>query len=278
MLKRIITSILALCVFVPAIIFSDTMLFASLVAVCAFLGCYEMFSCTGFKNNIWLTIPVYAAALVLPIAKRLIMPETFTTLALCLAGVIIVYMLGVSVFQHKKVSVTDLGLAFAGCFYIIFAFIGIMYLHDDIEYGKYIYLLIFVCAWITDIFAYFTGWLFGKHKLIPEVSPKKTIEGAIGGTVFCVVATIIFGVVVVNLFNHTGNMEANYLMLGISGLLLSVVSQLGDLVMSLIKRHYGIKDYGKIFPGHGGILDRFDSVMAVCVVLTFICTYFNLLV
>ncbi len=278
MLKRIITSILALCVFVPAIIFSDTMLFASLVAVCAFFGCYEMFSCTGFKNNILLTLPVYAAALILPIAKRLIMPETFTTLALCLAGIIIVYMLGVAVLQHKKISVPDLGLAFAGCFYIIFAFVGLIYLHDDIEYGKYIYLLVFVSAWITDIFAYFTGWLFGKHKLIPEVSPKKTVEGAVGGTLFGIVATVIFGVVIVKLFNPNGTIAANYLLLGISGLLLSVVSQLGDLVMSLIKRHYGIKDYGKIFPGHGGILDRFDSVMAVCVVLTFICTYFNLLV
>lgn len=278
MIKRIITSIVALCVFVPIIIFSETMIFPVAVAICAFFGCFEMFSCTGLKNNVWLTLPVYAAALVLPIMKRLISTQAFTTFSLCLAGVIIVYMLGVSVLKHKTISVTDVGLSIAGCFYIIFAFVGIVYLHDNIEYGKYIYLLVFICAWITDIFAYFTGRFFGKHKLIPEVSPKKTVEGAIGGTVFCVAATMIFGFVIVKFFNPDGIIKANYLMLGISGVLLSVVSQLGDLVMSLIKRHYGIKDYGKIFPGHGGILDRFDSVMAVCVVLTFICTYFNLLV
>lgn len=278
MIKRIITSIVALCVCIPILIFSDTMIFPIAVAVCTFIGCYEMFSCIGFKNNILLTFPVYAAALVLPVLKRLISSQAFGTLSLCLAGVIIVYMLGVSVFQNKKVSVTDVGLSFAVCFYIIFAFTGLVHLHDSVVYGKYIYLLTFICAWVTDIFAYFTGRFIGKHKLIPEVSPKKTVEGAIGGVVFCVGATIIFGAVIVRFFNPNGNIAANYLMLGISGVLLSAVSQIGDLLMSLIKRHYGIKDYGKIFPGHGGMLDRFDSVMAVSVVLTFICTYFNLLV
>ena len=151
-----------------------------------------------------------------------------------------------------------------------------LYLHDSIEYGKHIYLLTFICAWTTDTFAYFTGRLLGRHKLIPAVSPKKTIEGAIGGVVFCVGATVLFGFIIEKFFNPSGDISANYLVLAISGVAISVISQVGDLIMSLIKRLYGIKDYGKIFPGHGGILDRFDSVMAVSVVLTFICSYFNL--
>ena len=127
---------------------------------------------------------------------------------------------------------------------------------------------------MTDIFAYFTGRFLGKHKLIPAVSPKKTVEGSIGGIIFCVISTIVFGLIVENFFIGSG--KANYIVLAVSGIFISVVSQMGDLIMSVIKRHYGIKDYGKLFPGHGGILDRFDSVMAVSVILAGICTYFNL--
>ena len=187
------------------------------------------------------------------------------------------YVFGVAVFGNKTVSITDAGLLFASSLYIIAAFSSIIYIHDYVAYGNHIYLLTFICAWVTDIFAYFTGRFFGKHKLIPAVSPKKTVEGAIGGVVFCVISTVLFGFIIEKFFNEYGITSANYLMLAISGVFISVVSQTGDLIMSVIKRHYGIKDYGKLFPGHGGILDRFDSVLAVALILAFICTYFNLL-
>ena len=119
--------------------------------------------------------------------------------------------------------------------------------------------------------------MLGKHKLIPAVSPKKTVEGAIGGVVFCVLATVLFGFIIEKFFNTFGIARANYLVLIIAGIFASVVSQTGDLIMSVIKRHYGIKDYGKLFPGHGGVLDRFDSVLAVSLILAVICTYFDLL-
>jgi phosphatidate cytidylyltransferase len=128
---------------------------------------------------------------------------------------------------------------------------------------------------MSDSFAYFTGRIFGKHKLIPSVSPKKTVEGAIGGVVFGVLTAVVFGFVVSTFFDPDGVITANYLVLAISGMFLSVVSQIGDLIMSVIKRHYNIKDYGKFFPGHGGILDRFDSIIAVSLVMAVICTYFN---
>ena len=99
----------------------------------------------------------------------------------------------------------------------------------------------------------------GKHKLIPDVSPKKTVEGAIGGVVFCTLAFVLYGFVLTVVID---GIQANYLAFVCVGIVLSVVSQCGDLVFSLIKRKYGIKDYGKLMPGHGGILDRFDSVIA----------------
>jgi len=196
-------------------------------------------------------------------------------LGLGIALIFALYIFAVALFDNKKTSVTDVALIFIACFYIIAAFSAIVYLHDYIRFGKFIYLLTFIGAWATDIFAYFTGMLFGKHKLIELVSPKKTVEGSIGGIVFCVISMALFALIIENAF-ELGEFKANYILFCVSGIFISVVSQIGDLIMSLIKRNYGIKDYGKIFPGHGGILDRFDSVIAVSIMLAFICTYFNL--
>ena len=160
-------------------------------------------------------------------------------------------------------------------FYIIFALNMIVYIRDYPD-GQYMYILILVGAWVTDTFAYFCGMLFGrggKHKLIPDVSPKKTWEGSIGGVLFCMLAMVIFGLIV----NHISELKADYLMLLIGGFLISIVSQVGDLCMSVIKRTYGIKDYGKLFPGHGGVLDRFDSILAVAVILAAFCSFFSFL-
>ena len=163
-----------------------------------------------------------------------------------------------------------------GIFYALIGLFAIQYVHDLVDGGKYIYLIAFIGAWITDTFAYFCGMLFGrggKHKLIPEVSPKKTVEGSIGGIVFCVLAMILFGFIIEKIDE---SFHANYPLLALGGIAISIVAQIGDLSMSVIKRHYGIKDYGFIFPGHGGILDRFDSVIAVSVVLAVFTTFFRL--
>ena len=106
---------------------------------------------------------------------------------------------------------------------------------------------------MTDTFAYFSGYLFGKHKLIPKISPKKTIEGSIGGVIGSIVCCIIFGYI----------FKLDIIQMIIIGGLGSVIAQIGDLFASAIKRYVGIKDYGKLIPGHGGILDRFDSVILV---------------
>ena len=153
--------------------------------------------------------------------------------------------------------------------YISAALSAIVFIRDFQDSGKYIYLLIFIGAWFTDIFAYFTGYFVGKHKLIEDVSPKKTIEGSIGGIVFCALGFVGLGLVVDVWFEQ----DANLLFLAICGVIISLISQIGDLIMSVIKRHYGIKDFGKIFPGHGGMLDRFDSILAVSLGLCAICMF-----
>ncbi|MBR6676258.1 MAG: CDP-archaeol synthase [Clostridia bacterium] len=130
---------------------------------------------------------------------------------------------------------------------------------------------------MTDTFAYFCGRLFGRHKLIPSVSPKKTIEGSIGGIIFCIIGCVVYRLVL-------GQMNVESLpaiwIFAVLGLLVSIVSQIGDLIFSLIKRRYGIKDYGILFPGHGGVLDRFDSVIATAPLILIACealAYFNIM-
>lgn len=125
--------------------------------------------------------------------------------------------------------------------------------------------LVYIIAFGTDTFAYFTGVFFGKHKLCPKVSPKKTVEGAIGGIAGCVILTVIyFKVLGIN----------NILYTIIFSIFVSAFSIIGDLLASKIKREHGIKDFGNFLPGHGGILDRFDSLLFVAPVVYYFVNYF----
>ena len=182
------------------------------------------------------------------------------------------YAFTVLIFSHGKYPLEAVFVASFSLFYIFIGFNAILFIHDCEPGGKYLYYICFLGAWITDIFAYFCGRAFGKHKLIPDVSPKKTVEGSIGGTVFCILVMVIFGFVVEKLVPE---ISANLLIFAVAGVLIAVVSQIGDLSMSVIKRKYGVKDYGFIFPGHGGVLDRFDSVIAVSALLMVFSLFFN---
>ena len=120
-------------------------------------------------------------------------------------------------------------------------------------------MLVFLMAWITDGGAYFVGSKLGRHKLIVRVSPKKTVEGTVGGVISCIIFTVVFGFIA----GMVTSAVPNYPALIIMAALVSIVSQMGDLIASLFKREFGIKDYGNVFPGHGGVMDRFDSNIVV---------------
>ena len=147
---------------------------------------------------------------------------------------------------------------FTTVFYIIASF-GALVLLRDRDFGLYLLILTLYGPWISDVFAYFCGRLFGRHKLIPDVSPNKTVEGAIGGVVFCALAAMLYGFILTVVIGEIASV--NYGALALIGALIAVISQIGDLSFSYIKRQYGLKDYGKLLPGHGGVLDRFDSVI-----------------
>ena len=275
MKTRIITAIVAICLLLPVLIFSGTPALPIALALCAFVAIYEMSACIGLKRAYVLTAPLYLLALGLPFLIRYANGmDLIRQVILAAISVISLYFFAVLTFSHGKYKLADVATLFMTAFYILAGFNAIMILRDYELGGKYVYLTVFLGAWVTDTFAYFCGMLFGrggKHKLIPDVSPKKTVEGSIGGIVFCMLSMVIFGLII----NAISDFHANYLMLVVGGFLASIVSQIGDLCMSVIKRTYGIKDYGKLFPGHGGMLDRFDSVIAVSIVLAVFGSFFN---
>ena len=142
---------------------------------------------------------------------------------------------------------------------------GVFVLMADLEHARLYMFLPFVCAFTSDAFALFAGMRFGKHKLAPHLSPKKTIEGSVGGFLGAALCCVLYGLFISKVLGHA----PVYWVLALYGLLGSLVSQLGDLSFSYIKRQYGIKDYGHLFREHGGVLDRFDSV-TFCAPLTYL--------
>jgi phosphatidate cytidylyltransferase len=265
MLKRILTGIVAFCfILVPVLFFADTVVLPIAVSLFGAVAAYEILHCVGLHKNLWVSIPLYLVSAAMPFCLRY--PSMLSLVSLFLAvWVLLIYLPSTAVLSHGKTDIRDVSAAFLLWQYALMGFAGLVLIHDFIRGGEYLYLLAFIGAWVTDTFAYFTGMLFGKHKLIPDVSPKKTVEGAIGGTVFCVLAFIGYAFLYNRFWAGEGPLSVGAM--AIVGLLVAVVSQLGDLCLSLLKRKYGIKDFGKIFPGHGGVMDRFDSVLAVSIIL-----------
>ena len=204
----------------------------------------------GFENlNIK---PSYTAAYISILglyAVNLFMPAEYQYYMLWVLAVI--FMSFLYLFNIEKRDLADAMATLTGVFYVIFLSFHVTLVEQADEYGILVW-LIFLTAFGTDSMAYFTGLLIGRHKLAPKISPKKTVEGAVGGIVGSILLCGLFGYFVVpRLLLHC-------IVIGILG---GFVSQLGDLTASIFKRKMGIKDYGNLIPGHGGILDRFDSVL-----------------
>lgn len=151
--------------------------------------------------------------------------------------------------EHRKLE--DAMATITGIFYVVFFSFHVTLVDQTGPYSIMVWLIV-ITAFGTDIMAYFSGYCFGKHKLCPKISPKKTIEGSVGGTLGSVILSGLFG------WFFMPEVFVHCLVIGLLG---GIVSQFGDLTASIFKRKMGIKDYGNLIPGHGGILDRFDSVL-----------------
>lgn len=164
---------------------------------------------------------------------------------------IITVLILLFILKTEGTGIKDGAITLLGIFYVIFLSYHVIMI-DEINHYRYFVWLVFITALVTDTAAYFTGYICGKHKLWPEISPKKTIEGAIGGVVGSLIISMIFGYVM------APQLLVHFAVIGIIG---SLAGQIGDLIASAFKRATGIKDFGDLIPGHGGVLDRFDSIL-----------------
>ena len=263
MKQRIITGVLFAIFMVAVAVLSGTYVYPFVFTLFSVIGTIEMLNCIGTRNSLITAVPSIIYALICPVAAYFFRYGVIFALTIGFMSVMLMSL----VFKSEKVKAEDVCTTFTMVSYVAICFSSIIRLRyvttetgtDAGEpIGQYFFLLIFVAAWITDTFAYFTGFFFGKHKLCPKISPKKTIEGSVGGTLFCVIAFIVYSVIVKGI---NSDLAPNYIGIAVVGLCMSVLSQIGDLLASVIKRTYGVKDYGSLFPGHGGVLDRFDSVL-----------------
>lgn len=248
-------------VFVCFVLLSQNIMLNIAISVIALMGLTEIYSAMGyFKKNIPLTVFGYIAG----ISILFFNISTDFNNEPMLQGVmltIFIYvtvLLAYMVITFPKTSISDVSVSFVSVVYVVLFLSHLILLRKGTD-GKFIIWIPFIIAWLSDTMAFTFGKLFGKHKLIPTVSPKKTIEGAVGG----IIGGALFMLVYAFICAYFADKSVNYLNVTLIGVIGSALSQFGDLAASCIKRENNIKDFGNILPGHGGILDRFDSVIVV---------------
>lgn len=258
MLIRILSAVVAIPLMIVMLVFSSQFpiiinIFFMLVSAFAV---FEYINAIGKLKVLPLSIPsiLYAGLVPITLCYNIQLELWYGYTAIILASMILMY---------NKVKFSDMAYSYSMTTIITYGFSSIVTLRDsDINNGIFYVVVSLALPWLADAGAYFVGVFFGKHKLSPNISPKKTIEGAIGGVVICAGLTCLTGLIFETFF-FDSNIKANYINLAIIGLLGAGISILGDLSFSLIKRGNNLKDFGNLIPGHGGILDRFDSVVFV---------------
>mgnify|MGYP000968047848 CR=1 FL=1 len=284
MLKRVITGAVFTAIILGGIYLRGWALRALMLAA-MLIGMFEVYRAikkTGAKPAEWAGYVYAVLAIALEALAQLPnAPEWLKTMNAPATALVIGLLLGLSAIvlrgrvDFPALSSTVLPMAYPG---FLFSMLASLQDIPNATMALAALLIAFFLASINDVFALFTGMALGKHKLSPEISPKKTIEGSIGG----LIASAVFAMLVAWLLDwaqaagvaqalRIGEAEAEFSILGFAmmGVFAGAMSQIGDLTASLVKRHCGVKDYGTIFPGHGGIMDRFDGILfcgAVCAV------------
>ncbi|MTI69994.1 MAG: phosphatidate cytidylyltransferase [Firmicutes bacterium] len=243
MKKRIISAVIGV-ILLLSIVSIGGLLFKASILVVTLIGLYEFNNATkvaDIKALKFLTYLLPISLFIISIFEKYNYIQKF----------IIIYTLALLIMMvvSNKIKPTNIAFALLGTIYV-----SVFLFHINFLEGSPLIWLVFIIAWATDTFAYFFGQLFGKRKLCPRLSPKKTIEGAIGGVIGSFILTLIY----LKVFNIP-----NLILLSVLSILGSILSQIGDLAASKIKRTVGIKDFGNIMPGHGGVLDRFDSIIFI---------------
>lgn len=264
MLTRVLSGAVLCVVTVLTLYFGGLWMFGVNLLI-SMVGLYELYKVIGIHNKA-LGFTGYFCGLVYYAA--IYFGRNDLSMAVLVATLILIMMVYVAAFPKYK-SEQAFGALF-GFVYVV-VMLACAYQTRAMHDGLYTVWLIFICAWGSDTFAYFAGVLFGKHKMTPKLSPKKTIEGFFGGILGAAGVGAIYGAIISRFLVMISEPVLIFAVASAVGAILSVV---GDLAASGIKRDFAIKDYGKIIPGHGGILDRFDSVIFTAPAVFWILTLF----
>ena len=253
---RLISGIVLVIIALATIISGSWILFFTLLAV-SLIGMRELYKVMKVSDEhvTVLELVGYLGAVLYYIAMKADFGN-YGTMAIIISMILILF---VYVFGYPKYHAEQVMAAFFGVVYVA-VMLSFIYLTRSLPDGKFLVWLIFRCSWGCDTCAYCVGMLIGKHKMAPVLSPKKSIEGAVGGVAGAALLGVIYAAA-------TQGKMAEYALICAVGALISMV---GDLAASAIKRNQNIKDYGKLIPGHGGILDRFDSVIITAPVIYYL--------
>ena len=253
---RLISGIVLVIIALATIISGSWILFFTLLAV-SLIGMRELYKVMKVSDEhvTVLELVGYLGAVLYYIAMKADFGN-YGTMAIIISMILILF---VYVFGYPKYHAEQVMAAFFGVVYVA-VMLSFIYLTRSLPDGKFLVWLIFLCSWGCDTCAYCAGMLIGKHKMAPVLSPKKSIEGAVGGVAGAALLGVIYAAA-------TQGKMAEYALICAVGALISMV---GDLAASAIKRNQNIKDYGKLIPGHGGILDRFDSMMFTAPAIYFV--------
>jgi len=256
MKSRILVAVVGVPVLAYVVLFAPDLVMTLCLSVLAAIGGYELMKCVGANGRLKRAVPLAAGLTV-------VLPRiSGEDILLPLLVVFTIMFFAVAVFEGGAIKLQETLSALFAFIVIPYAFSAFLRINDLGLHRAYL-LLPFILSFACDTFAYFAGRAFGKHKLAPKVSPKKTVEGSIGGILGNVVCGLIFAFVMDRWFGGS----IGYGAMALLALICSVVSQIGDLSFSLIKREFGVKDYSRLFLEHGGVLDRFDSVLFVAPVV-----------
>lgn len=251
MKQRILTAIVALIIFVPFVIYGNWpfVLFAYVLATIGLMELLDMHKIQRYSLSSLLGF-IFLWVILLPFSEFNISTFTFSKVEVIILFMMV--LLSITVLKKNKFTFDHAAFIFLSTIYVGAGFyLLVLARMNGLNYVLFTLFII----WATDTGAYFVGNAFGKRKLWPEISPNKTVEGAIGGVIIACIVGIVF-----QLFNP---FEHSMLVIIFITVFVSIVGQIGDLVASAYKRHYKVKDSGRLLPGHGGILDRMDSLIFV---------------
>lgn len=271
MKTRVISGIIGVIIGIVVITQYYTILF-DVAAFAVFAVALSEIYRTFKEGNSKISVLLLAAAGAMVLADRY-----FNVNLMSLAVVFTVATVFVVVFDFEKIRFTSIASSIAFAAYVLFCIYSILrlkYIMPVESYGYDAAFLVVLCAgiaWGGDSMAYFSGYLFGKHKMAPKLSPKKTIEGAAGGilgsVVIALIMTYVYGLTPYSTNSVVADIGKNWIFIAVFAAAGSFVGIIGDLFASAVKRQQGIKDYGNIMPGHGGVLDRFDSFFLVATII-----------